>query len=86
MSAFIILIVYFILVAIIILVAVLNFFPVIRYGFLNRFSATITFAFLGIMVGIVLVTMLMVRQVDWHQQLFSTSTNITNELNDAGSQ
>ncbi|MFH0804762.1 MAG: hypothetical protein V1916_01040 [Patescibacteria group bacterium] len=64
-----ILIAYFVVVAAVALLSVSNFFGILRYGFADRASLSVTFLYLGIFVGVVVVTLVILRQVDWQQQL-----------------
>jgi hypothetical protein len=46
-----------------------NFYNVIRFGFMKGLIITVTFVFVVSFVGVVLGTLVLLQDVDWHQPI-----------------
>ena len=80
LSPLIFLIIYVVLVAIFLFLSILNFYHVVRFGFLDAASVTITLIYLALVAVIILLTFKAISQIDWQQPIqinlpFISSTN-----------
>ncbi|MFA6099186.1 MAG: hypothetical protein WCV50_06630 [Patescibacteria group bacterium] len=80
-TPFIFLIVYLIGVALFVLLFILNVYHILRYSHLSAPTIITTFVFLGLIVGIVAGTMVMLDQVKW-QEPINFSLPFVNSAND----
>lgn len=68
-SPFIFLIIYLVLVGIFLIISIINFYHIIRFGFLHWPSLVMTFVYLGLVVLIILFTFKTLGNFDWQEPL-----------------
>lgn len=63
------LIIYVVLVGIFFILSILNFYHIIRFGFLRPASIIITLVYLALMAVIILLTFRILNQINWSQPI-----------------
>lgn len=68
-TPFIFLVIYLAGIAIIFLLGILNMYHILRFGFSKTNGLVVTFVFILMMVGVVLASFQMLKQIKWQEPL-----------------